>query len=259
MLPFLNWSSVAVGSLHIQVWGSCVAAGILLALALVKRAARERGLATAPFYDMFFWVILAALVGARLAHVFFYEPGFYLAQPLEIFKVWRGGMSSTGGMVGAVVMILFWLQRHRLNFWAHGDVLARILPPAFALGRVGCLVTHTHPGKLTAATNWLAVNYPTGARWELSLWEIFCWLIITLIFWARPTNKKVGWYIFALAFFYIPTRFVLDFFRATDLVGSDAHYFGLTPAQYVMLGFFGLTLSGYIFWKQSDATNAAKK
>lgn len=238
MFPYFTVTTIQIGPLTIYVWGLMIVLGILACLWILKFEARARQLPYDLFLDLTAWILAAAFAGARLAHALFYEPAFFWAHPEEILQVWHGGLASTGGIIVGVVVGVGRARRLKLPFIASADAVARCLPVAWVIGRLGCYFTHMHPGRL--ANTWFAVAYPGGARLDLGLVESFVWLLIGVAFWIFPRAKKSGTYAVAILLFYPVARFALDFFRATDLVMSDRRYFGLTPAQYAMIILFAL-------------------
>lgn len=231
MIPYFRFTVIPIGPLHIQVWGLFVASGILIAAWLGARKARERGLVADTFLDFASWIVIASLAGGRLLHAAAYEPVSYLADPWKIFRVWEGGMSSFGGFAAAAAAALLFAKIRRIDFRKYGDVAAYVLPLGYGIGRIGCFLIHDHPGTLSHFL--LSVRYPDGARLDhgllLSLlgFALFAWFVSI----ERKGKGEKG-FLPRFMVFYGLTRFVLDFFRAWDLPGSDARYLFLTPAQY---------------------------
>jgi phosphatidylglycerol:prolipoprotein diacylglycerol transferase len=190
------------------------------------------------FFDLCAVIMLAAFVGARLFHVFAYAPGEYLADPLKILRIWEGGLSSIGGFIGAGIGAALFIRAKKMPWRAYTDVCALVLPLGYGCGRVGCFLIHDHPGTLSNSP--LAVQYPGGARLDHGLLLAILGLSLFAAFWALnrrwklPANGAKGFLpLFMVS--YGSIRFVLDFFRATDLTISDVRYLGLTPAQYACL------------------------
>jgi phosphatidylglycerol:prolipoprotein diacylglycerol transferase len=246
MLPLFGLTSVHIGALQLYWWGFFVALGIGVTLFVAERETKKQKLEFDHIMNLAMWTVVAALVGARLMHVFVYEPAYYLAHPLEIVRVWNGGMSSTGGIVLGAAVAIFYVLKKKLDIRAYGDVVARSLPAAWIIGRLGCFFTHTHPGTLSNMP--FAVKYPEGGRLELSLLEAFAWAVIGTVLWLIPRPKKSGMCLAYVALLYAPLRFGLDFLRA-----DDVRYAGLTPAQYVMIGLFAAGIFGYFRFKKYDA------
>jgi phosphatidylglycerol:prolipoprotein diacylglycerol transferase len=246
MLPNFGLTSVDIGPIHLYWWGFFIALGIGVTMVIAEREAKKNKLSFDHLVDAAVWTVVAALVGSRLMHVLFYEPAYYFANPLEILQIWHGGMSSTGGIVLGTAAAIFYVFKKKLDIRAYGDVIARSLPAAWIVGRLGCFFTHTHPGTLSNMP-W-AVKYPDGGRLELSILEAAVWTVIGAVLWLIPRPKKAGMYLVYVALLYAPLRFALDFLRV-----DNARYAGLTPAQYVMVGLLAVGLFGYFRFKKYDA------
>lgn len=246
MLPYYGLTEIVVGPLHLYWWGFFVAVGIGFALWIANHEAKKNNLAIDQVVDLAVWTVVAALVGSRLMHVLFYEPSYYFAHPLEIVQIWHGGMSSTGGIVLGTAAAIIYVLKKKLDIRMYGDVVARSIPAAWIVGRLGCFFTHTHPGTLSNMP-W-AVKYPDGGRLELSILEAVIWAVIGAVLWLIPRPKKAGMYLVYVALLYAPMRFMLDFLRA-----DDTRYAGLTPAQFVMVGLLLVGLFGYFRFKKYDA------
>ncbi|MBI4280983.1 prolipoprotein diacylglyceryl transferase [Candidatus Uhrbacteria bacterium] len=228
MLPYWHYPTYSIGGLTLQTWGTFVALGILLAVGLAYRRAKTKGLAAADLVDLGFWMVIAAFLGARLGHVFLYDWGYYREHLNEIGRFWEGGLSSYGGFVGgALVGAAFLLAKHRQNFWQYADAALIGLPLGFAVGRIGCFLTHLHPGIKTDF--FLGVQYPDGIRHDLGLYDGLntLGLAIFLFIFRKKFEKRPGAVTISVMLWYGGLRFFLDFLRA-----FDARYLGLTPAQY---------------------------
>lgn len=86
--------------------------------------------------DLLTWMILGIIIGGRLGFVLFYQPEYYAANPLEVLKVWQGGMAFHGGFLGVVVAGLLWCWRSGVAMLPVADALALATPPGLLLGRV---------------------------------------------------------------------------------------------------------------------------
>lgn len=246
-IPFFQYNQIIAGPLTIQVWGLLASLGIIIAVSLAYYLAQRYFLSQEVVIDFGFWMIIAGFIGARLFHVVFYDPAYYLLYPWDVFKFWQGGASSLGGFFGAAFAA--WLLAKKRNFTfqelsPYFDILAVSLWLGWGIGRIGCFLIHDHPGKLT--NFFLAVQYPGGARHDLGLYESFLGLALFAICYLLFRRLiKIRWGLAALfsTMLYAIARFFLDFLRATDLPQSDIRYFYLTPAQWGMIVIiFSLTL-----------------
>lgn len=245
MFPYFEQISLKLGPLTVHVWGLFIALGLGVMLLLLQKECRARKLKFDAYLDMALWVVVAAFVGARLSHVFLYEPGYYFAHLGDILKVWQGGLSSFGGIVFGTAAALLYVWRKKLPFVASADAIFRSMPAAWAIGRFGCYLTHMHPGEHT--TSLLGVRYPDGVRFDLGLFESFFWILLWIAFWATPRSRRAGLYFTLVPLLYAPVRFGLDFLRAHDSVTAimntaDIRYSGLTPAQLGMIALFIISL-----------------
>ncbi|MBI2411299.1 MAG: prolipoprotein diacylglyceryl transferase [Candidatus Kerfeldbacteria bacterium] len=246
MLPYFQWVQFSLGPLTIHIWGLMVALGIIAGFAVARYAARVRGLDQGVVADLAFWVILASFIGGRLVFVFS-EFSYYVHHLLEIFKIWKGGMSISGGFIGAALAGWFVLHRRQLSFFEYADVCVFGLPLGMAIGRLGCFFIFDHPG--TPTTFFLGQKYIDGiVRHNHGLYLSIDGLILAMIFfflWLTRPQRNPGFYSIFFLFFYGITRFVLDFWRATDLPFSDTRFFHLTVAQYLSLV---MVVFGAVLW-----------
>lgn len=233
MIPYFQFTTIALGPLTIQVWGLFVALGILAGTWSASRMARHRGLDEKLIWDLSVWVIVGAFLAARVLHVV-YEPGYYLADPFEFFRVWHGGFSVMGGFLGATIAGIWFLRRKQVDVHAYADTAIFGLPLGLFIGRIGCFLIHDHPGTLTNFP--LGVQYPDGVRHDHGLYLSINGLVLFLLFlWLVHRQAKMGTYIVVFLIWYGTVRFFLDFLRATNGAIVDIRYFSLTPAQYLAI------------------------
>lgn len=244
-MPSLTIDTFSFGPLTVHIWGLFVSAGFAAGIALAFFRARRRGVENPErILDLALWILVGSLFGARIFHVFLYEPTFYLSAPLEMLKFWEGGMSSFGGFFGAFFGGWWYIKRHALDFLTWADAAVFGLPVGLAIGRIGCFLTHMHPG--IKSNFFLAVPMQDGLRLELGLIEALLASGILILFFALDRKPRSGGFFLTLFLVvYAPARFLMDFLRATDLVVADVRYFGLTPAQYGSLLF--LSAGVYLF------------
>lgn len=230
MIPYFEFKTIPIGPLTIQVWGLLVALGIFAGAWLGARMAKRRGLDGGLVWDAAVWIVVGAMVMARLFHVVLYEPAQYLADPLSVVAIWEGGMSMFGGFAGALVAFVLFVRRRKLDAWRYADAMVYGLPCGIGIGRIGCFLIHDHPGTLTSF--WLGVKYPDGSvRHDLGLYEsIYGFALAVVFFLLARRNAKPPTYIVTFLGTYGIFRFATDFLRVID-----TRYLGLTPAQYLSI------------------------
>ncbi|HBK34760.1 MAG: Prolipoprotein diacylglyceryl transferase [Candidatus Uhrbacteria bacterium GW2011_GWE2_40_58] len=243
MIPYIATTGWALGPLWIQSWGFMVALGILTATFAASRLAKTRGLQSDSIWNLTTWVILGAFVFGRLFHILFYDLSFFMQNPWEVFAIWHGGLSITGGFLGAALVGIIYLKRKRLDVWSFTDTAIFGLPLGLWIGRIGCFLIHDHPGKPT--NFFLGVRYPDGiVRHDHGLYLSLNGLLMFLVFLMLAKRKvQTGTYMIVFLIWYGMVRFVLDFYRATEGAIVDERYGHLTPAQYgsvimIALGIF---------------------
>lgn len=142
MHPQFNPVALALGPLQIHWYGLTYLAGFGLFLWLASMRSRQPWFADAGWSrrdveDLLFWGVLGVVLGGRLGYVLFYKPGYYAASPLEIFAVWRGGMSFHGGMLGVIVAMVAYARSRRRPWLEVTDLVAPCVPTGLAAGRIG--------------------------------------------------------------------------------------------------------------------------
>lgn len=238
-LPFFQWNTIALGPLTIQVWGLFVATGMVIAAWILQRRARRFGFDSALLLDFFLWVVVGGFIGARFGHVFFYEPAYFLANPLEVVAIWHGGMSSFGGFIGSLIAGWVFVKRKKISPYElvrYADELIFVAVVGWMIGRVGCTMIHDHWGIPCNCP--LAIKTENGPRLDMALLEIVALIPLAIYLFVQRKTKEFGGRLFPIvAVYYGTVRFFLDFLRATDISGADTRYLRLTPAQYFAILF----------------------
>ena len=170
--------------------------------------------------DMLFYGMLGVILGGRLGEVLFYQPLYYLAHPLEIFMIWRGGMSFHGGFLGVLIAMALWARKRRRNILDVYDFIAPLVPLGYAAGRMGNFINAELPGRLADPSLPWAMIWPgvAGPRHPSPLYQaLIDGVLVFIILWmfarkARP-RLAVG-AMFTLL--YGCARFFTEWFRVPD-------------------------------------------
>jgi phosphatidylglycerol:prolipoprotein diacylglycerol transferase len=244
-IPYFSFTTFSLGPLTLHAWGLWVALGFIVGIALAVQTAKRRGLNPETVIDLGFWIVLGSMVTARLTYIFS-DLSFYLSSPLEIFRIWEGGLTIYGGYLGAAIATLLFIRLKRMRFWDVADVLAFALPLGIFIGRMGCFSIHDHIGKITTLP-W-GMEYFGTVRHEAGLYDAINGLAVFAFFWISQRwsiSKQEGFYLGTFMVWYGFVRFFLDFLRATDLPDSDLRWFGLTAAQYFSIL---MVIGGVAIW-----------
>lgn len=248
MIPWFQYTSIDLGFLKLNVWGILVSLGFLVGTAVSYFELKRKKLEAGRVFDLAFWIILSAIIGSRLLYVI-ENLSLFINAPLDILKLWQGGMSIYGGFFGAVLAGVIYLRKFGLNLWQYANAIIFSLPLGLFIGRIGCFLIHDHPG---AKTNFLlGVAYPDGVRHDLGLYLSLNGLILFLVFLILHRHWRFDeFYVSVFAIWYGIVRFLLDFLRTKEVVLGmvpDIRYFGLTLAQY--LSFVLFVIGIYLFYK----------
>ena len=170
--------------------------------------------------DMLFYGMLGVIVGGRLGEVLFYQPAHFFANPIDIFKIWQGGMSFHGGFIGVLVAMALWARKSRRNVLDVWDFIAPLVPLGYAAGRIGNFINAELPGRVADASLPWAMLWPgvEGPRHPSPLYQAAIdGLLVFVLLWiysrkARP-RLAVG-AVFTLL--YGCARFFTEYFRVPD-------------------------------------------
>ena len=132
--PVIDPVAVELGPLAIRWYGLAYVAGLLLGYVYARRLCNQAALwggrpaavRAAHMEDFLLWAGMGVIIGGRLGFVLFYNSAFYFDNPLEILKVWNGGMAFHGGLMGVVIAVFLYTRKHALSFLSFVDVMRRL-------------------------------------------------------------------------------------------------------------------------------------
>lgn len=179
----------SIGPFTLHTYGLCVATGFLAALLVTVKIGRGEGIRPQQTMDMGFLIIVAAILGSRAMYVLI-NLSHYVKHPLDVFKIWEGGLVFSGGIICVIAAVVWYVRRHGLSFWKVADLWSPAMALGQAIGRIGCFmagccygrpsgsdwgVVFTHPHSLAPLNVPL---YPTQLYSSLSGFLIFLVLIV---------------------------------------------------------------------------------
>jgi len=177
--------------------------------------------------DMLFYGVLGVILGGRLGEVLFYNPSYYFANPLEIFAVWKGGMSFHGGFIGVLIAMFFWARRAKRNLADIYDFIAPMVPLGYAAGRLGNFINHELPGRIASPDLPWAMKWP-GIEDHLvhpsPLYQMLVdGVLLFIILWLYARKSRPRLAVGALfVMLYGCARFFTEYFRVPDFEVSFA-------------------------------------
>ena len=224
LLNFIHWNVnpeiFQLGPFSVRWYGLLFASGFLIGYYIGEKMLRSENVPQKWIDSVFFYIIIATIVGARLGHVFFYGWDYYSQNPSEIIKVWHGGLSSHGGTLGILVAIIIYSKvvTKRSMLW----ILDRIVVPTALVAafiRLGNLMNSEIYGVQTSLP-WGFIferNGETVAKHPTQLYEalsyIITFIVLTYMYWKTRAKNKEG-LIFGLFFMFIfGARFFIEFIK----------------------------------------------
>lgn len=256
----VNEVAFSIGSFDIRWYAMCWCVGLVLAYVIVYKLYRQQQIPMEKFDPLFFYCFIGILVGSRLGHCLFYEPGYFLSHPVEMFLPirqtadgWRftgySGLASHGGTLGLILALWLYVRRTKLNILRVVDSIAIATPVTACFIRLGNLMNSEIVGKPTGSD--YGFIFPNGSElfsrtlpcYPAQLYEAMAYLLFFFIGWAlyRRYRERVGtgfffgWCLTSIFVF----RFFVEFLKAVqepwELKMVDA--IGLNQGQLLSIPF----------------------
>ncbi|MCP5463972.1 MAG: prolipoprotein diacylglyceryl transferase [Deltaproteobacteria bacterium] len=158
LFTFPDWLPL-VGGRSLHFYGFFIATGVLLGILWVRREAKRLDIDVQKIMDLYLNVFIAGLVGSRILYIIHSVPNFW-DDPLVLFRVWEGGLVFQGGVIGAVLVMIWLVRRYQLKFFQIADVFVPALSLGHAFGRLGCFMAGCCHGKQCDPDFLFAVRFP---------------------------------------------------------------------------------------------------
>jgi phosphatidylglycerol---prolipoprotein diacylglyceryl transferase len=238
--PQFDPVAVHLGSLKIHWYGIMYLLAFWGCYALGCRRAREsfRGWDSQGVSDLLLYVALGVIVGGRVGYVLFYAFPAFIHEPLMLFKIWQGGMSFHGGLLGVCLAMVLFARRYGRTFASVADFVAPLVPIGLMAGRVGNFINGELWGRVTTMP-WGMV-FPAVDPWPRhpsQLYAVFTeGILLFVIVWWYSAKPRPPWTTASLFLMvYGVIRFIEEFFRQPDLQIGFVAWDWLTMGQLLSL------------------------
>jgi len=258
-MDYMIWNGdpniFSIGGVTVRWYGVMFAFAFWIGMYITEIIFKKEGKKVTDVEYLFIYVMIGTVIGARLGHCLFYDPVYYLSNPLKIFAVWEGGLASHGGAIGLITGVYLFSKKYKYNFIWLVDrmVLPSIIAGAFI--RIGNFFNSEIVGTPT--------NEPWGVifaridmfpRHPTQLYESFSYFIlfvITVWIYKNYFNRLKKGFLFGFYLISVFTvRFILEFLKA-----KQAHYdndFGISTGQFLSIPFIILGLYMIFFYKDIE-------
>lgn len=261
--PQIDPVAIHLGPLAVHWYGLMYLLGFTLFLLLGKyrlRKLNRPGWNDMLMDDLLFYGVLGVVLGGRLGEVLFYQPGYYFSHPLEIFAVWKGGMSFHGGFIGVMLAMAIFARQRKIAWLQLMDFIAPLVPLGLGAGRIGNFINSELWGRPTDLP-WGMVfpNVDKFPRHPSQLYEFALeGLALFALLWLysnkpRPMGAVSGLFLIGYGSF----RFIGEFARMPDDGIFGVMNFGISMGQWLSLP---MVLVGVwmMWWAQSKPLPAKK-
>ena len=217
-------------------------------LIVIKLKVIEKKFDLKEFDDLITYLIISIILGGRIGYIIFYNPIYFISNPLDIFKIWQGGMSFHGGLLGIIIGTYLFAFKKNINLFFLLDVIACVAPIGIFLGRVANFINAELVGKITNVS-WgiifpnidMAVRHPSQI-YEAILEGILLFLILNKI--IKRKNYKIGDCSILFLIFYGIFRIIGEFFREPDI--HLGYFFNILSMGSILS--FLMIISGIMLW-----------
>lgn len=232
----INPALLQLGPLQIRYYGLFYAIGFTIAYFLIYYLAKRKALKLTrdDAADFIVYSIFGVVLGARIIYVLFYNLPFYLGNPIEIIKVWHGGLSFHGGLAGVIIATYLFCKKKKIQFYDIADIIVIPAALALALGRIGNFINAELYGRITDvpwcvdySKNQYVASLPGGCRHPSQIYEsIKNFFIFAVLWFIKDKKLPKGFMFWSFVTLYGLLRTIMEFFRQPDeQIGFIFKYF----------------------------------
>ncbi len=250
LAPVIDPIAFSIGDVHLRWYGIMYLLAFLCAwlLGRYRASLSVNDWTKEQFDDVLTLGMFGVILGGRIGYVLFYDLSSFMADPLEIFRVWHGGMSFHGGLLGVLISMWYAARKMGRSIWEVSDFVAPLVAPGLFFGRIGNFINGELWGNVTTVP-WGMVFHGGGdlPRHPSQLYEAFLeGLVLFVLVWVFSTKKRpLGAVTGLFAMGYGLARFGVEFVRMPDAHIGYMAFNWLTMGQILSLPL--IIIGGWLF------------
>ncbi|MGC1183374.1 prolipoprotein diacylglyceryl transferase [Legionella sp.] len=249
--PYINPVAFSLGPIQIHWYGLMYLIGFISAWLLAHWRVRHYSLhwTSEQISDLIFYAALGVIIGGRIGYMLFYNFPEFIHEPWVLFKIWEGGMSFHGGLLGVLLALWIFARRYKKPFWEVGDFIAPLVPIGLGAGRIGNFINGELWGRATDMP-WGMV-YPhvdeqprhPSELYEFGLEGV---TLFILVWWYARKPRPAGRVSAVFLMGYAVCRFIAECFREPDPQLGYIAFGWLTMGQILSIPM--LLLGLWLWW-----------
>ena len=222
--PSINPVLLSLGFIDIRWYSLAYIFAFIFGSILIKKLNKKshKLLSNIQIDRFFIWAIIGVIIGGRFGYVLFYQTDLFFSDPLYIFKIWKGGMSFHGGLIGIIFSIYFFSRKYNIQFFYLSDLVSLVAPIGLFLGRISNFINTELYGRVTDFH--IAIIYPlidNNPRHPSQLYEalfegFILFIILFFYFIKKPKEYILGKISALFLIFYSIFRFLIEYLREPD-------------------------------------------
>ncbi len=250
LLAFIDWKpspEIFPGTwLPVRWYGLLFVSGFFFGYLIIQKIFKHEKLPVKLLDQLTTYMVVATIIGARLGHVLFYEPALYLRDPLEILKIWNGGLASHGAAIGLLVALYLFSRKNKKSYFWILDRIVIVVALAGFFIRMGNLMNSEIFGEATTVP-WAFIfsSYDNIPRHPTQIYEALCYLAITgYLYWSywKTDGKPLPGFIFGMFLILLFTvRFFIEFVKEPQVsfeVGMALNMGQWLSIPFVLIGLY---------------------
>ncbi len=241
-----------IGSFAVRWYGLLFASSFLFGYIIMNRIFKNENLQQEVLDKLTVYMALGVVIGARLGHCFFYEPGYYLKNPMEILKIWHGGLASHGAAIGILVALWLFVRKEKKDYTWVIDRIAIVVALSGFFIRMGNLMNSEIYGVETTVP-WGFVflrNGETAPKHPTQIYEALAYLLIFFLlyhlYWRKKGEHIQGLLISLLMILVFTARFFIEFLKEDQVAFESTMKLNMgqwLSIPFVIAGFLWLYIS----------------